>query len=110
MAARNRPTRPTRPTKTTATVRDTVLDGKARLSNTARRLRLVDDLLRNTLETIADGAAITRITNALAETEAIRANVGALDGVLVELQEHYEAATAPLPESNEDLHDYQESK
>jgi hypothetical protein len=92
----------TRPTLQQATIRNTVLDGKARLANSARKLRTISELLRNTIATTTDRAAITRLTNALAEVESINTNLGALHGVLAELQDH----CAPMPESHEDELDF----
>jgi hypothetical protein len=82
--------RRTRPPQQLAEVLNAVLDGKARLSDCAFRLRVMDAKLRNTLETTADRAAITRLTSAMTEIEGTRANLAALDGILTDLQRHFE--------------------
>lgn len=99
----------TKPTREYATFRDGVEDGKAKLSNTNRRIRVIEALLRNTLETSVDRAAITRLTAALDELTGIKANLSTNDAVLAELLDLYQDATQPLPASNEDRIDYQET-
>lgn len=95
----------TRPNAHESAVRLSAGEAQARIVNSARRLKVIDEFIRNTLETTVDQAAIVRLTNARAEIEHIRANLGALEGTLAELQEF-----GVIPESNEDQHDYQESK
>lgn len=95
----------TRPTAHEAAIQLTAENGQARIVNSARRLSLLDELIRNTLETTVDRAAIVRLARARTEIEALRANLSALEGALAELREF-----CAIPESHEDTRTYLESK